>query len=464
MRLTLGEIALMTSGDCKGDPAVVLTGVSTDSRRVGRGDLFVALRGERFDGHDFVREAAEQASAVMIRESWAEAKRHPAPAVVVPDTLRGLGDLAAGWRSRFTVPVIGVTGSNGKTTVKEMIGSILGQGGKGCMTTGNLNNLIGLPLMLLSMTEEDQWGLFEMGMSEPGEIDRLAEIARPRIGVITNANPSHLESMGSVERVARAKGELFLRLPAGGCAVYCAEDERIARLPVPGEVRRVGYGITSGDVRAEGVEFLGDRGSRFRIVSARFMIPVTLPVPGRHNVLNALAASVAALEAGADPDWIVSGLERFSPFRQRFVLLRGEGVTIVDDTYNANPSSMRAAVETLAACAGRSYRSAILGEMRELGESSRELHRELGRMIAPLLDRLIVLGELGSEIAAGAREGGMAPGAVTSAGNADEAASVVIQSPHEGEWVLVKGSRGMRMERVVETLCRHFKAAADGGA
>lgn len=464
MRLTLGEIALMTGGRCMGNPAVAVTGVSTDSRKVESGDLFVALRGERFDGHDFVPEAAGRASAVMVAESWVEGKRTDVSAVVVPDTLRGLGDLAAGWRSRFSVPVIGVTGSNGKTTVKEMLGSILGRGGTGCVTRGNLNNLIGLPLMLLSMTEEDRWGVFEMGMSEPGEIDRLAEIARPRIGVITNANPSHLESMGSVERVALAKGELFLRLPAGGCAIYCAEDERVSRLPVNGGVRRVGYGIGCGDVTAEGLENLGDRGSRFRIVFPRIQIPVTLPVPGRHNVLNALAAATAALEAGAAPDWIAEGLECFSPCRQRFVILRGEGITIVDDTYNANPSSMRAALETLAACAGRSYRTAILGEMRELGDSSRSLHRDLGRMSASLLDRLIVVGDLGSEVAAGAREGGMPAGRVIAVRDAEEAAGIIVHSPHGGEWVLVKGSRGMRMERVVETLCRHFGASIDGGA
>lgn len=466
MRLSLSEIARITGGTLRGDGDQVVTRVSTDSRRIAPGDIFIALRGERFDGHDFVKGLAGRASAALVSAGWYDQVLGPLPIplVTVADTLHALGDLAAGWRRRFSLPVIGVTGSNGKTSVKEMISLILSGIGPGCATTGNLNNLVGLPLMLLSLGAEHRWGVFEMGMSEPGEIDRLAEIASPRIGIITNANPAHLESMKSVENVARAKGELFLRLPPGGMAIYSAEDDRLPLLPVPAGVQRVGYGIDRGDVRAESLQNLGREGSRFQLILPDSRVTVTLPVPGRHAVLNALAAATAAWGVGVDVESIVARLERFTPYRQRFVIIPGKGVTIVDDTYNANPASMTAAILTLADCAAGSFRTAILGEMRELGSDAARLHREVGRTAATVLDRLIVMGELGREIAAGAREGGMAENAVIVAKDADEATGVVIEDHRDGEWILVKGSRGMRMETVVDRLSRRFCPSTEGGA
>jgi len=466
IRLSLREIARIVGGTLQGEGERMVTGVSTDSRRIDPDNLFIAIRGERFDGHDFVHDLTGRAAAALVSREWFE--QHPAPltlpVVVVPDTLTALGDLAGGWRERFPIPVIGVTGSNGKTTVKEMTAAILSGIGPGCATTGNLNNLVGLPLMLLTLSEEHRWGVLEMGMSEPGEIDRLAAIARPRIGVITNANPSHLASMESVENVARAKGELFLRLPAGGVAIYCAEDERLRNLPVPAGVERIGYGIDQGEVRGASIESLGAGGSRFWIELPGCRVRVTLPVPGRHTVLNALAAATAAWVAGAGADMIAEGLGRFTGYQQRFVIIPGRGVTIVDDTYNANPASMAAALKTLAGCAAGSFRTAILGEMRELGKDEIPLHREVGRMAAPLLHRLIVVGGLGEEIARGAREGGMGEESVIVAESGEEAARVVIDGHREGEWVLVKGSRGMRMETVVNRLRERFCPPDGGGA
>jgi len=259
---TIEEIARATGGSVFGDSAGGVSGVSTDSRQVGAGELFVALKGERFDGHDFIAATATRGVRVFLAESaWLAANAAPAGATVVTvqDTLRAFGDLAAYHRSRFAIPVAGITGSNGKTTVKEMLAAILHLTGPGLKTAGNLNNLIGLPQMLLQLNSGHHWAVLEMGMSEPGEIDRLAEMAGPQVGVITNALPAHLESMGSVEAVARAKGELFLRLPAGGYAVYNADDPLISRSPSPAGVRRLSFGLHGAQVSACDIENRGRR-------------------------------------------------------------------------------------------------------------------------------------------------------------------------------------------------------------
>src|SRR6266545_4815705 len=265
---TIEEIARATGGEIIGRAAGVVTGVSTDSRTVKPGELFVPLRGERFDGHDYIASSADAGVLVSLADSaWLSGNTLPAgmTVIVLFDTLRALGDLAAFHRSRFDFPVVGITGSNGKTTTKEMLASILSGTGPGLKTAGNLNNLIGLPLMLLRLTGNERWGVLEMGMSEPGEIDRLAEIAQPTVGVITNAFPAHLESMGSVESVARAKGELFLRLKPGGSAIYNADDPLIAGCPTPAGVHRIGFGLHEAEVSAADIKSEGKRGVSFML-------------------------------------------------------------------------------------------------------------------------------------------------------------------------------------------------------
>jgi UDP-N-acetylmuramoyl-tripeptide--D-alanyl-D-alanine ligase len=464
LSFSVEEIARATGGVVFGDAAGIVSGISTDSRLVRAGELFIALRGERFDGHDFIVATSSRGVKVFLAEStWFAANAVPAgmTGVAVQDTLRGLGDLAAYHRRRFAIPVVGVTGSNGKTTVKEMLAGILLLTGKGLKTAGNLNNLIGLPQMLFELNDTHHWAVLEMGMSEPGEIDRLAEVAVPEIGVITNAFPAHLASMGSVEAVARAKGELFLRLPASGCAVYNADDPLISQLPSPPEVKRLSFGLHNANVSACEIENLGRHGQTFILRLPGESLPVRLRALGLHNVANALAAAAAAAALDISPDLIQRGLEQFRPYDKRFNPEELDGIVLIDDSYNANPASMRAALATLGDIKGECRAIAVLGEMLELGASAVDAHREVGRLAAVYVERLYLMGQMAEVMAAGAKEGGLSPEAVIVAGGHEEILDDLRMTLAPGDFILVKGSRGMAMERVAEGIRQHL-ANADG--
>ncbi|HEX9079756.1 MAG TPA: UDP-N-acetylmuramoyl-tripeptide--D-alanyl-D-alanine ligase, partial [Desulfuromonadaceae bacterium] len=438
-----------------------------DSRQVRAGDLFVALAGERFDGHDFIRSAADQGVKVFLVDSArfpAEAVPAGITAVAVKDTLAALGDLAARHRRRFDLPVAGITGSNGKTTVKEMLATILTLTGPGLKTAGNLNNLIGLPRMLFQLDGGHRWAVLEMGMSEPGEIDRLAEIAAPEVGVITNAFPAHLASMGSVEAVARAKGELFLRLPTGGCAVCNGDDPLVSRLPVLSGVRRITFGLGEAEVTATGIENLGRRGQRFTLFLHGERLPILLKAFGAHNVTNALAAAAAASAMSVPMDAIREGLELFTPYDKRFNLEELEGAVLIDDSYNANPASMRAALTTLRDIREGHRSIAVLGDMLELGAIAAQAHRETGKIAASCVDRLYVMGEMAQTVADGAMEGGLSAKTVIVATSHEEILDDLRQTVNPGDFILVKGSRGMGMEKVAEGLRRHFAGDFRKGA
>src|ERR1039457_199356 len=352
---TITDIADATGGRIIGSDEGEVSGISTDSRNVRAGELFVPLIGSSFDGHDYLASVADQGiDTVLASEPWLQNHNLPdsLTCIAVNDTLRALGDLAAAFRQRYDVPLVGITGSNGKTTCKEMLATILDQIGPGLKTAGNLNNLIGLPQMLFRLRPEHGWAVLEMGMSEPGEIDRLAEIAGPQIGVLLNAFRAHLESMGNVENVARAKGELLLRLPTGGCAVVNADDPLIAGLPAPEAVRRITFGLNDAEVRASAIESRGIGGQSFTLHIGDENIPVTLAAFGRHNICNALAAAATAHALGIPAGIIGNGLEQFRPYDKRFNLEKFGGIILIDDSYNANPASMDAALATLAELKG----------------------------------------------------------------------------------------------------------------
>jgi len=450
---TIPGIAAATGGRIIGPEIGEVSAVSTDSRTVAPGELFVPLRGERFDGHDFIGEvAAKGIRALLAEETWLAANQIP-PGVVciaVKDTLGALGDLAASWRRRFDIPLVGITGSNGKTTTKEMLAAILEQTGPGLKTEGNLNNLIGLPQMLFKLHAGQRWAVLEMGMSEPGEIDRLAEIAGPLVGVVLNAFPAHLESMGSVENVARAKGELLLRLPPGGCAVFNADDPLVAQLPSPAAVRRSGFGLGDAGVAATEIEPLGIAGQRFALHIGDASVPVVLKAFGRHNIYNALAAAAAANALGIVPDLIRRGLEAFLPYDKRFRLEVAGRLVLIDDSYNANPASTGAALATLAELKGDKHAFVALGAMLEMGDNEAELHRQMGVQAALVADRLYLYGDLTAHTAEGALSAGMPETAVVRAGSHDEIVADILARAKAGDFVLVKGSRGMRMEKVAE--------------
>jgi UDP-N-acetylmuramoyl-tripeptide--D-alanyl-D-alanine ligase len=404
---------------------------------------------------------------VFLAESgWIAANSVPtgATVVAVKDTLRGFGDLAAYHRRRFAIPVIGVTGSNGKTTVKEMLAAILVVTGTGLKTAGNLNNLIGVPQMLLQLNGGHRWAVLEMGMSEPGEIDRLAEMAGPQVGVITNALPAHLESMGSVEAVARAKGELFLRLPAGGYAVFNADDPLISRSPSPAGVKRLSFGLHGAEVSACDIENRGKSGQTFTLSLLGEDLPIRLGALGLHNVANALAAAAVAVALGVTANAIRTGLENFTPYDKRFRLEELDGIVLIDDSYNANPASMQAALVTLRDIREECRALAVLGDMLELGAGAKEAHREVGRMAASCVERLYAMGEMAESVADGAREGGLPESAVIVAANHEEVLADLRLTLNVGDFILVKGSRSMAMETIAEGIRRDFAGNRVKGA
>lgn len=453
--MTIREAAQVLQAGWDGQDGL-FTGVSTDSRTLKPGDLFVALSGDRFDGSAFIASAEEKgAVAALIPQTINGELASGIPLLRVKDTRLALGQLAAHWRSRFTLPVIGVTGSNGKTTVKEMIAAILCQAvahdGAGAnehtdrvlATEGNLNNDIGVPQMLLRLRPQHRYAVIEMGMNHIGEIGYLAELAKPDVAVITNAGAAHIEGLGSVEAVARAKAEIVAGLDSQGTAVINADD-RYAALwrEYAGARKIIDFGLR--EKALVSAEFQADRlSNRIQLKLPDGSVEVNLQAPGVHNVYNALAAAAAATALGIGKETIAAGLAAFQGVKGR--LQRKSGLhhaLLIDDTYNANPESVRAALAVLAATPGKKI--LVLGDMGELGKSAIDLHRTIGRDARKAgLDRLLTLGELSAyateEFGKGARH----------FNDIDELLHVTEGLLADDVTLLVKGSRFMHMERVV---------------
>ena len=424
------------------------TRVTTDSRALAPGDLFVALKGERFDGHDFL-EQARQAGAVGALVSAAQATS--LPQVIVKDTLAGLQDYAVSWRGDFHIPVIGVTGSNGKTTVKQMLSSICAKRGPVLATVGNLNNHIGVPLTLLSLRGEHKTAVVEMGANHPGEIARLAELARPDIGVVNNAGDAHLEGFGSREGVARAKGEMYTALGHGGVAVINADDDYAPLWrDMAAHADQLTFGLSDdANIRAlnphaEPPE--APAGTDFTLATPEGTQGVRLPLPGLHNVRNALAAAACAFALGMDARDIAGGLMSVRQVAGRLSWKRAHNnARLLDDTYNANPTSLRAGLELLATVKARRW--LVLGNMGELGRGAEQMHFAAGEDARALgIERLYAVGELAREAARG-----FGAGAVHFA-SVEELVAEVRERLAPDVALLVKGSRSSRMERVVAGL------------
>lgn len=439
----LREMSQAVGGELHG-PDAMFTGVSTDTRTLEAGQLFVALSGPNFDGHAFIEQARSRHAAGALVERTVPTEL---PCVTVEDTRLGLGAMAGYWRDRFDCPIVAVTGSNGKTTVKEMIGSILGERGPVLVSSGNLNNDIGLPLVLCRLQREHTCAVVEMGMNHPGEIDYLTRIARPYVAVITNAAPAHLEGLGSVEAIALAKAEIFNGLDPNGTAVINADDAYASLWRHSGRnFKRVSFGIDhAADITAEEI-ISGADSSTMNLCTPAGTRSITLPLCGAHNIMNALAAAAAALAAGADLEQVKSGLESVTPVAGRLETHAGAGgATVIDDSYNANPASMVAAIQVLAAASGEKI--LVLGDMKELGDAARMLHARVGEQaLAAGVDRLLAVGPM-SRAATEAFGAG--------AEHFDDKASLtraLLPSVDAGATVLVKGSRGMRMEDVVAAI------------
>ncbi len=459
MAWTVENVLTATKGRLlRGDAARTLTGISTDSRSLRAGECFVALRGETHDGHRFLADVVDrQAGAIVVDGLGHEAGGLPegeTAVIEVSDTLEALGAIAAFHRRRHSLPVVGITGSNGKTSSKEMVASILAQNHNVLKNQGNFNNLVGVPLTLLSLTPQHDVAVVEMGINVPGEMARLAEMAAPTAGLITNIHPAHLEGLRSLEDIVHEKGLLWKALPPDGLAAVNLDDERLVHFARQIPCRKITFSLNhpSAEVRLQGDVSMDEGASRFQLVIQGRVAQVSLPVLGLHQVRNALAAAAVCAGLGEPLEVIAAGLHSHQPVRQRMQTHRlpGGGL-LVDDSYNANPASMLAALETLAAGRGSHPALAILGEMRELGETGPLLHNKIGREVMRLgIQRLITLGRLGRCIAEGAVEAGMDPSHCFHAESHEQIVEFLRTSGLEGHWVLVKGSRGMRMERVVE--------------
>ena len=446
MKWLLSQVAAAVGGRLLGAD-VALDGVSTDTRAISAGQLFIALRGDNFDAHDFLAPAVTSgASALLV----ADEGKLPAgvPAVVVDDTRLALGRLGAAWRAGFSLPVIAVTGSNGKTTTKEMIAAILkAQFGAAVLATrGNLNNDIGLPLTLLGLSERHHAAVIEMGMNHPGEIAYLAPLGAPTVALVTNAQRAHLEGMGDMDEVAREKGSIFAGLQANGIAVVNADDcyaETWRAMAAPHSVRTFAIDHAAdvhGTVRQHGLE------TQLELSAPEGQASLRLRIPGRHNARNAVAAAAACLAAGIPLAAVVAGLEGFSGVKGRLQRRAGRhGADILDDTYNANPDSVRAGIDVLASTIGRKL--LVLGDMGEIGEASGQYHDEIGGYAKSQgIDRLYALGDAAQQAVRNFGEG------ARHYCNLEKLVAAVDKELGPETTVLVKGSRFMKMERVVAAL------------
>lgn len=441
-RMTLSSAAKAigteyTGSDCQ------LSGVSTDTRQIKPGDVFIALRGPNFDGHQFIEKAIANGAVAIVAE---QEVNFDIPNLIVTDCRRALGQLASAWRQQFDIPLIAVTGSNGKTTVKEMLASIFSQQGRPLSTVGNFNNDIGVPLTLFRLESVHTAAIIEMGANHAGEIEYLTEMARPTVALVNNAAEAHLEGFGSLEGVAEAKGEIYSGLASDGIAVINVDDQYSYIWQELCEGKEfITFGLENdADVTAD--YELTHAGLKLRIKTNTNSGEILLPLLGRHNVMNALAATAAALAAGVDFNVVLKGLENMQSVPGRLQLKPGlAGSRVIDDTYNANPSSLRAGVSVLVDFPGKHYLA--LGDMGELGEDAVRLHHQAGVDAKQQgVDKLYAFGELAQQASHG-----FADGAEWFAQQQDMI-QALQNDLHENVTLLVKGSRRMHMERVVEAV------------
>ena len=440
----LSEVAIAVNGRLQGDDAL-FDGVSTDSRSVKDRELFIALKGPNFDGHDFAEKAMDQGVAGVIVSRILNLN---VPQIVVSDTQLALGQLAASWRKRFSIPVVAVTGSNGKTTVKEMIASILKQQGSVLSTRGNLNNEIGVPLTLLHLNSSHDSAVIEEGASHIGDIGYLTNLVKPTVSVVTNAAGAHLEGFGSIDAVARTKGEIYENLAADGVAIINADDQYASLWKSQANDRRViTFGMEkSADVQGSFKKIDNEKVNALNINTADGDISVILPLLGVHNAMNALTAAAAARAMGISFDVIKAGLEAVKPVPGRLQLLSAiKGAQILDDTYNANPASLAAALSVLASCPGDRYLA--LGDMAELGVEAENLHKQAGRQARESgVHRLYAVGEYSRFAVEAFGDQGWHFAAQ------DQLVNRLREDLNNNVTLLVKGSRSSRMDKIVDAL------------
>ena len=442
--------------------------VVTDSRSLRPGDVFVALQGANFDGRTFISQAIKKGAGAVITTKAPDIIL-PVPCILVDDTEQALGDLAAYRRAMMkNIKVLAVTGSSGKTTVKEMTASILERKGRVLKTKGNFNNCIGLPLSLLPVNYRHDFAVLEMGMNRPGEIKVLTQIAQPDVACVLNVQAAHLEGLGSIEAVARAKGELFAGCRKSATLVVNSDDKRVVALAQTSSASKITFGRQKGAfVRATRITARGEKGMAFTLHVGDEKSRVFLAACGAHNVCNSLAAAAMSHAVGVTVEDIVLGLEAFQPGGNRyFVTEMANGLKVINDTYNANPSSMRAAIDTVCGMRREAKSAAIFGDMLELGDFSIKAHQELGETVArSAFDYLLTVGDFAQEIVKAARIAGMGSEMAIAFPSKDalgDCLQELLRQKHlsSGDYLLFKGSRGMRMEEVIENI-RTFVSSAN---
>ena len=460
MKLPLARVAEFLSSTGEFDPRAVAQGYSIDSRTIRSGELFFAVKGERMDGHDFVEQALQKgAAAAVVRKDQLTRYSTKARLLLVADTLVALQTLATAVRRLWGKPLVGVTGSVGKTTTKEAIAHVLSTRYRVLKSEGNFNNHFGLPLMLLKLEPGQETAVIEMGMSHAGEISALAKIAHPEIGVVTNVAPVHLEFFKSVSDIARAKYELIESLPAVGTAVLNADDEYVSQFgrDFKGKVVTYGLGPTA-DVRAENIKTLGTGGSTFDVLAGGCRENATLPLVGTHNIHNALAAVAVGLDRGLTPSEAVGALTALAPPDKRGEVVQLDNITVINDCYNSNPKALEAMVDALAAMPA-SRRIVVAGEMLELGPAGEDMHRRTGQYMAEKkIDLLVGVRGLAQHMVESARESGVRTEFVATP---EEAGEWLARETRDGDLVLLKASRGVKLERALETWKSH-RATASG--
>ena len=457
---TVHDLVRATQGALvSGDLGVPVAGISIDSRSLGVGEAFFAIKGHRLDGHAYLGEAAGRGAACLVVHELVDDVPPNVPLVLVQDTTKALGRLAAWHRAKFSIPVAAVTGSNGKTTTKELIAAILATRWNTLKPAGSFNNQWGLPLTLLGLTPEHGALVVELGTNQPGEIAELAALARPTVGVVTVVAAVHTEFLGSLDGVREEKAGLVRALGADGVAVLNADDTRVASMKADTRARVLTYGTAArADVRAVGEVSDGRDGLRFTVEHGGRHQLLQVAVSGRHNVINVLAAAATGVALGLTLEEIATGLATARPAKGRCVWRMAGGVRVLDDTYNANPESMRAALDTVKAHREGARVVAVLGDMLELGSIAEAAHREAGAYAAASgVDVLVGLGRHARTLVETGRAGGVAK--TRYAETFEDTVAFLLKELVPGDVVLVKGSRSMRMERIVDALVARLARA-----
>ena len=457
--LSLGQISTFAAGSISaGTPDAMITRVSTDSRTLQPGDLFVPLRGENFDGHKFVEQAVERGAAgAMVEENWKGSTPKNFALVRVADTLAGYQTLAANYRASLSLKVIAITGSNGKTSTKDFVAATLAKKFRVSKTEGNFNNHVGLPQTMLAANREDEIAVWEIGMNHAGEVAALAKLAAPDIAIVTNVGIAHIEFLGSREAIAEEKGALAESIGENGTVILNADDPFSERIAKRTRARIILAGIENGSVRASEVR-QSATGSEFTILEGAHRCRAQLPVPGVHMVQNAILAIAAGRVFGLSLEECAAGLASTPLTKARLQIKEINGIQFIDDSYNANPDSMKAALRTLIELDADGRRIAVLGEMGELGDESERGHREVGEAAAALgIDELIAVGAIGQEMARAARKAGLEKSVAVD--STDEAAERLADHATAGDLILIKGSRTARMERVLDAFAKRHSTA-----